>query len=174
MKRAQQTFENLPAPTSYDAAMDKAMKLLAVSARSRHEIRDRLNRAGYDAVTIRTVDSRLIELGLVDDVVFAEDFVERAAAKGQAPAAIRAGLAAKGVDQSTVRQALADCSSPEDERIRAMELATRRVRSYGSLPRQVAQRRLMGFLAGKGYDFDLIKQVCAEALGTSEENEVST
>lgn len=166
MSREPQTFENLPALTPYDAAMDKAMKLLAVAARSRREIADRLERAGYDGETVGLVDARLVELGLLDDEVFAQDFAERAAAKGQAPAMIRAALAKKGVAAETADQALAEASPPEAERERALELARRRCRSYGSLPPHVARRRLMGFLAGKGYDLDLVREVCVEVLGT--------
>lgn len=164
MKKTKTVFENLPASTPYDAALDKAMKLLAVAARTRYEIADRLSRVGFDQGTIEAVDERLVELGILDDDLLAADLAEKAVAKGQAPAAIRGMLLARGINRGTAQAAIAEVADPDQELARATELAKRRARTYGSLPRHVAYRRLSGFLANKGYDLELVGRVCRLVL----------
>lgn len=150
--------------TDYDRGLDKAMKLLAVRSRSRQEIADRLQRAGFDAHVTALVQQRLEELEILDDLTFALELAEQASARGRAPAAIRRELMSKGVPRGTIDEAVDRVCGGGSGLEQALELGRRRARSYGSLPGQVARRRLAGFLARKGYAPDVVFEVCRTVL----------
>ena len=57
------------------SAWDSALRLLGVRARSRHEMRERLTRKGFDADTVDEVMTRLDKHQLLDDTDFAAEWV---------------------------------------------------------------------------------------------------
>lgn len=158
-------FEDLPADVAYDHALDKALKLLGVRSRSRAEIVSRLRRIGFSQEVVAMVEARLCELDILNDSHFAQEVVQSSLARGLAPRLILYELQAKGVSVDVAESAIAEVETPDGDRDRALELARRRARAYGRLDPPVAQRRLAGFLAHKGYSSDLVYSVCVEVLG---------
>lgn len=157
-------MEPLPADVDYDRALDHAMRLLAQRSRSRWEIRDRLRRAGFDDHVVAKVDARLVELNILDDRAFSVEAVEQGGGRGLASSAIRVQLASKGVDSEIIEHALGDAEEESDSE-RALALARRRARSYRELAPETAYRRLAAFLVRKGYDEDLVAEICRRVLG---------
>lgn len=135
-----------------EQAKEACLRLLAVRARSRAELAQRLAAKGYSAdVSERALD-RLGEVGLVDDAAFAEQWVHsRHTFSGKGKQALAQELRRKGVAQSDAAAAL-DAITSDDEEVRAAELVRRKLRS---LPRDLDQdktiRRLVGMLARRGY-----------------------
>ena len=159
-------FESLPADVEYDRALDKALRLLTVRARSRLEIGERLGRAGFGGEVIEKVEARLGELGLIDDLAFAELWAEQAiAGRGLSSRMIRRELASRGIPPGVANDALGSCGDDYD---RALGLARRRAMTYGGLTKIKAFRRLAGFLAQRGYDEETVEEVCSEVLGNLE------
>jgi regulatory protein len=166
----EEEFESLPADVEYDRALDKALKLLTVRSRSRSELGDRLGRAGFSGEVIEKVDARLNELGLVDDLAFAKEWASQAiAGRGLSSQRIQRELATRGVPEAVTEEALP--YGPGGDFDRALGLARRRVLTYGGLPKPTAYRRLAGFLGQRGYEEDLIEEVCSRVLGDPEATE---
>jgi regulatory protein len=166
----EEEFESLPADIEYDRALDKALKLLTVRARSRSELRDRLARAGFGAEVVDKVDARLDELGLVDDLVFAKEWAGQAiAGRGLSSGRIRNELASRGIATEVVDQAVPERADFD----RALGLARRRALTYGGLPKATAYRRLGGFLSQRGYEQETIAEVCSRVLGDPEDTETA-
>src|SRR5215210_5330882 len=88
-------------------AMERAGRLLSVRARTTKEIRDRLTEADFDGDVVEAAILRLTELGLLDDMDFAREWVrERSVRKGLGPRALEAELALKGVPKDVVMDVL--------------------------------------------------------------------
>lgn len=142
---------------------ERALGLLAVRSRTRRELETRLLSAGFDLEEIREELVRLEEVGLVDDERFAEAFAEHAAGgRLEGRRSVAASLAAKGVARPTIERVLEDMGS--DEEGRALELARSRVGRLASLPPETARRRLVSFLARRGYDLSVALGAARSAL----------
>ncbi len=147
-------------PSLYDDAMNLALKFLGPRARSKSEVRDKLEQAQTPEATIEEVLHRLEELALVNDAELATDMAERARSRGESASRVRSGLKFRGLSEVP---GLVD-SSGEEERDRALTLAITRARALRNLPPQVAQRRLAAYLGRRGYNYDIVKEVCRKAL----------
>lgn len=157
-----------PAELSPDERRKKAKEicfdLLAVRARTKDELRQALKRKGFDEETIETLIGKLDKAGLVNDAEFAELWVRsRHANQGLARNALLAELKRKGVDGEIAVQAAGEVDREAEEE-RARELVRKRMRSLGNVDEQAAIRRLLGFLARKGYPQGLAYTVIREEL----------
>jgi len=107
---------------------------------------------------------RFGEVGIVDDAVFAEAWVDsRHAGRGLARRALAAELRQRGVDEDTVRAAV-DGLSPAQEEATARQLVRRRLAATRGKPTEVRVRRLMGMLARRGYSAGLAYRLVREEL----------
>ena len=142
---------------------DRALRLLAVRPRSRREMESRLRSAGFDAEMVAEELARLEEVGLLDDERFAQEFAEHALSRrlsGRRGAA--SSLAAKGVSRPLIERALQDVEGDEDAR--AVELARSRASRLRGLAPEVAYRRLVSFLARRGYEGAVARRAAASTL----------
>ena len=143
---------------------------LAVQARTRVELERALQERDVPEDAAGAVLDRMGELGLVDDVTFAHDWVEsRQQRRHLSRTALRRELQGKGLDREVIDEALADVEGADEHRA-ALSLVQRRAGSMGGLPREVAYRRLAGVLARRGFSASVTTQVLAEVLaGWSED-----
>jgi regulatory protein len=136
---------------------------LSRGAKSAHTLRQILEKREIDAEIANSVIDRFIEVGLIDDLAYAETIVNsRRKFKGLAKSAIKRELSQKGVEVSIVEQATAEVTS-EDELATAIDLAIKRAPRMAHLERDVRQRRLNGYLARKGYSSSIVLTAVKEA-----------
>ena len=134
-------------------------------ARSRAELETKLARKRVPPEVAGRLLDRFEEVGLVDDVAFAREWVQtRQAGRGLARRALAVELQRKGVDAEVVTEAVATVE-PEDEVQAARELVRRKLRSLARFDRPTQTRRLQGMLARKGYPSSVVFQVVREELG---------
>jgi regulatory protein len=151
-------------------ATESAIRLLTSRPRSVREIRDRLRRKDFDDETIERVIERLRDWRYIDDEAFARYWVEnRESNRPRGRRLLEQELRLKGVERETVAQAIEDAEI--DERAGALEIARAKLRSYRGEEEAVARRRLGGFLARRGYGYDVIKPVLDELFGKNEDDE---
>jgi regulatory protein len=142
---------------------DAALRLLARRERSAAELRTRLIARGFPPPVVERVLERLQEAGLQDDGRFAEQYASDAAARGAAGRRINRDLLGRGIDRELA--VVASTERPEVEEQRARAAARKRAATmHGTVP-EVRFRRLIGFLARRGYDADLCREVAAEVSG---------
>jgi regulatory protein len=146
------------------------LRRLEASPRTRAELAGTLRERNVpEDVAVRVLD-RFEEVGLIDDRVFAQMWVEsRQRARGLSGRALRSELYRKGVPAPLIDEALEQVD-PADELAAARELAARKARSVVGLPRATQVRRLSGALARKGYGAGLTSQVVREALDAIDAN----
>ena len=157
-----------PAELSPEERRKKAKEicfdLLAVRARTQEELRQALRRKGFDDETSETLLGKLDRAGFVNDAEFAALWVKsRHASQGLSRTALVAELRRKGVDGEIAAQAAGEVDRESEEQ-KARELVRRRLGSLGNVDEQTALRRLLGFLARKGYPQGLAYTVIREEL----------
>ncbi|WP_081876915.1 regulatory protein RecX [Nocardia rhamnosiphila] len=157
-----------------EQAKEAALRLLAVRARSRAELAQRLSAKGYSFEVTQQALGRLAEVGLIDDADFARQWVrQRHGFSGKGRRALEQELRRKGVSQEDSAAAL-DTVTADDEYERATELVRRKLRSLpAGLDREKSIRRLVGMLARRGYGHSVAFAVVKseyEAAGFGDED----
>jgi regulatory protein len=160
--------KSCPPPSTSEASREEqarnlCLRLLTARARTRAELEGQLSKRGYpDDVSSRVLD-RLAEVGLVDDVDFAEQWVQsRRVNAGKGKRALAAELRTKGVDNDVITTVLADIDA-DAERQRAEQLVRDKLRreKLDDGDDVKVTRRLVGMLARRGYSqtmaFDVVK-----------------
>lgn len=133
---------------------------------SEAELRQKLVAKGLEQADVDVELERMRRTGLVDDRALAERLVrilrER---KGLADAALRPALRARLIAPDVIDAALA-AAAEEAESIeeRLDELAHERAKRLTSLPPDVAERRLVGYLQRKGYSGSAVRSAAEAAL----------
>jgi len=151
-------------PVSQDdvlAAKRTALRCLERRAFAREDLARRLRRKGHLPEAVEAALARVVEMGLLDDTEFAANFVRSKSARGRGPARLRRDLQVMGVAPTVIEQALA-AQWPEgsDARETIHALARRRVAQLGgTLPRQARRRRVLAYLARRGFQGPVAREV---------------
>ncbi|EOD70553.1 recombination regulator RecX [Amycolatopsis vancoresmycina DSM 44592] len=154
----------LPPEERYKKAKEICFDLLAARPRTQEELRQALQRKGFDEQTCETLLGKLDRAGLVNDEEFAQLWVKsRHANQGLSRTALVAELRRKGVDGEVAAQAAEEVDRESEEQM-ARELVRKRLGSLGNVDEQTALRRLLGFLARKGYPQGLAYTVIRDEL----------
>lgn len=145
-------------------ARDAALRLLAVRARSAHELRDRLRRKGIDDETVAAVLDALASVGLVDDRAFARLWIEervrlRPLGRRRAVSELRA----KGIDPAVAEGAAAEVYAEHPEEDLAARALRPKLRGAGGEDRLRRRRRLHAFLVRRGFTHELASRTLDEA-----------
>lgn len=153
-------------------AKDYAFKLLSYRPRSIKEIEDRLKRKDYSSKVILEVIKSLKRLKFLDNKEFAKMWMEnRIRTRPLGRYRLKQELIQKGIDKDLVEKTLSNYREEKEIEL-AKELTQRKLRkSYRSLDRLTAQRRLYGFLQRRGFSYDTIQEVMKELRGAENEGE---
>src|ERR1700744_4665237 len=159
-------------PSRDEQARALCLRLLTARARTRAELAGPRTKRGYpDDVTARVLD-RLTEVGLLDDIDFAEQWVHsRLANAGKGKRALAAELHTKGVDNDVIASVLGGIN-PAAKRGRAEELVRKKLRrenlSDDAADARVT-RRLVGMLARRGFAQSMAYDVVSVELAGERE-----
>ena len=163
------TSEKPAEPKREEQARDVCLRLLTVRARTRSELEAQLTKRGYpDDVSARVLD-RLVEVGLLDDVAFAEEWVRsRRANSGKGKRALATELRTKGVDPDVIAETL-DSVDAGEWRVQAEELVAAKLRRDKLDDEMKVTRRLVGMLARRGYSQGMAVDVVRTQLAQERE-----
>ena len=154
-------FERLQELADREAAHRAALRALARRAHARHDLRRRLLQKQHPPHAVDEALDRLSDVGLLDDARFAVDYAAAKARRGRGPARLVRDLQSQGVDrriaEEAVRTSLAAEGVDPADAVRA--LAEKRARQLASLPAPVRKRRLVAFLARRGFSGGDIREV---------------
>ncbi len=151
-----EAIAQLQAQDAYQQGMDKALRLIARRPRSRHEIDDALRQAGFEAPTREHILSRLTEMAYLDDEAFARWWVEnRVQFSPRSIKALRQELWQKGIAAPLIDRVLA----PLDDITLAMAAGRQRAYRWQGLSRQEFEKRMLGYLQRRGFDYSTARQV---------------
>jgi regulatory protein len=140
---------------TYEAALQRAGRLIARRPRTESDLRAALTRVGFAPELVERALARLGELGLVDDHAFAEAWVAERARRGLSERALVAELEAKGVPRSIAEVAVGAAALDDGERARALAVA--HLERLRGLPPARQAARLQGLLARRGYSAEAVE-----------------
>lgn len=143
-----------------EVAYQKALHFLGYRPRSSAEVRQNLDRRGMAGELIDATVARLQENGLLDDAQFARQWVEnRDEFRPRSQAALRLELRRKGLDDEVIQAAL---ETGVDEDALARQAARKQAHRYAGLEWQEFRQKLSGFLARRGFSYEVIAPVLSE------------
>lgn len=146
----------------YSKLLTKALGLASRRPQSRHELSTKLSRNDTDPLVVDDVLERMTELGYVDDLAFARQWIEeRGTARG--PSLLKQELRQKRIADSVVEDALAEFSEQTDQAAAAHELALKRWPRLAGRPN--AERKLQDYLLRRGYPHELVRTVSERVAG---------
>ena len=141
------------------------IRLLSVRARSEFEIRSRLEEKGYAEDIADEIIKGLKRDGLVDDLKFANDWIEsRMASSPRSVNMLRRELESKGLDRVVTEKALF-AERDMDDSSTARELLRKKIAEKKERTGVKLKARLYRFLLGKGFDAELAEELIEEELG---------
>ena len=151
-------------------AMMEVHRLIDHRMRTRRELVQKLKSRGRSEEVIEEVLVRLEKAGLIDDGRFARLWIdERLRKKPVGLSLLRRELRQKGIDAEIIEAALEEQEDGEDETERAREALRKQLHRYARLDRDAAHRRMVSFLARRGFGQAVIYDVVHPILDEIEE-----
>ncbi|HET8624496.1 MAG TPA: regulatory protein RecX [Gemmatimonadales bacterium] len=144
-----------------EAAYRTVLRALHRRAHARADLAQRLMRRGLATDAVTAALERAERHGFLDDSAFAAHYVATRSERGRGPSRLTRDLLALGVARAVVDRAVAERWPPEADRSAIpVALAARRAAQLGDLPRPVKRRRLLAFLARRGFSgFEAVEAV---------------
>jgi regulatory protein len=134
------------------AAYRSVLAALGRRAFARRDLERRLVHRGHPREAIRAALDRAASAGLLDDHAFAVTYVQLKSARGRGPARLLRDLFAMGVERGVAEQAVGATWVADDAIVAASRaLAEKRSAQLGELPVPVKRRRLLAYLARRGF-----------------------
>ena len=158
--------ERLAVAADAEAAFRTALRILERRAFARHDLARRLRRKGHPASAVESAIERVTSLGLLDDAAFAANYVQTRTARGRGPSRLASDLMAMGVERSLIDRAIAaEWNEGTDRSSVPRSLAEIRAAQLGNLPRSVKRRRLIAFLARRGFSGHEVSEMVGRVVG---------
>lgn len=173
---------------------EAALNFLSYRPRSAREVEMRLRKKGHTPEQIEFAIAKLRRQGFVDDREFSRFWINnRQSFSPRGPRLLRSELRQKGVPADIVDEMMAqyqedqaeraeqsaevaaehgiedDEPTPGSDEATALALARKRVRLLSGLDPLTKKRRLVAFLARRGYGFDTIGPVLQRVLNVDED-----
>ncbi len=157
--------QRLGAAADIEAAYRTVLRCLELRSYARSDLGRRLLRKGHPRQAVEAALERVTGLGLLDDAAYARGYVQTRAARGRGPSRLIRDLLAMGVQRSLIDRALA-AEWPEgcDRSSVPLVLATKRAAQLGPLPRQTKRRRVLAYLARRGFSGGEVTEMVERVL----------
>ena len=149
--------------------MDAALRFLGARARTVRETERHLDACEYGEVEIDQTIDRLRQLNLLDDDMFAGEFVRtRLATKPVSRAHLRRQLLEHETEESAIERALSHVDEAEETRS-AAAVAEKYARQYARLPEHERDEMVLRRLLARGYSYDDARAALRGATGETDE-----
>jgi regulatory protein len=153
-KRASRSTGSDRTPRATPSPLDVAARILTRAPRSEADLHARLVARGYQQATARRTVERCRELGYVGDERLAHERARQLRERGGGALKIAADLAARGLPEALVEQAVEASRRDEPETVWA-----RRALEHAGRPRGAKAWRL---LASRGFPEDVVRDVLGD------------
>lgn len=152
-------------PAGTSTARQIVLRTLAARGRSVAEVRAKLRDKGIDESVAEQEVARLQSEGLLNDFELAEQLVYSLTEhKKFGPVAIRQALVKRKIPGAIIDQVTPSRDEISDDVI--VQLAEDRMRVLGGLEPEVQKRRLIGFLARRGYSGSEVYRAVDQAVNS--------
>jgi regulatory protein len=161
--------ESLTRSDRYQRCLNAAIRYLGYRPRSEAEVRQRLQRHGFDDDSINKTIAKLKEQGLVDDAAFARFWKEnRETFSPRSRWLTGQELKRKGLDNNVIEQIVGEVDDSDS----AYRAALSKARRLSSSDYQDFHRRLGEYLRRRGFNYqvinDTVERIWKERGGNNE------
>lgn len=148
-----------------EAAYHTVLRSLGRRAYARADLGRRLVRRGHARDAVEAGLDRAQAAGFLNDAAYAEHYVQTRAGRGKGPARLVSDLLTRGVERGLIDRAIAQQWPEGSDRTEApLALAEKRAAQLGDLPRQAKRRRLLAYLARRGYAGHEVTQIVGRVV----------
>ena len=148
-----------------EAAWRSLLRALERRSFASGDLRRKLRRNGHPESAVDLAIERAFRVRLLDDAAYASQYVASRAVRGRGPARLRGDLSVLGIPKSMIDAAIAaQWPEPEDALKLARELAQRRAKQLAAQPRDVRRRRILAYLARRGFTGHQVGQLVSRVL----------
>ena len=161
-------FEKKVLLNQYRFALDKAVGMLAVRARSRGEIEQGLRRNAFADETIKMVIYKLESNQLLNDQEFACQWANYRTGQKYGPRRISQELKMKGISGEDAEKALSEMTEEDylKDAIVIARKASLRLKATDDLRK--ARQKISAAVVRRGYDWEIARQACDYILDNKE------
>ncbi len=162
--------DRLKRAADVEAAYTVAARLLAMRPRSVYELLARLRERGHNPSAAAEAVGRLEAAGVLDDATYARHFARVRAPRGHGPSRLLHDLLAKGVDRRLAERAIAEVLDADglEGPAQARALAQKRMAQLKGLQPRQQRRRLLAYLARRGFRGREVQDMVTEVLRDGE------
>jgi regulatory protein len=148
-----------------EAAYRTALRSIERRSFARADLGRRLLRKGHAHGAVEAALARAAEHGLLEDTAFAVNYVETRSARGRGPLRLTRDLLAMGVERGIVDRAVAaHRRASEGNGDIPLALASKRAAQLRDLPRPVRRRRVLAYLARRGFSGREVSEMVGRLL----------
>jgi len=142
-----------------------AMRLINYRMRTKSELVKRLREKKFPIEMIELVIGKLRDVGLIDDEKFAEMFVAgKVTRKPVGRRELERRLLEKGITKEAAAAALSTVGGEEIQNELALRAARTKIRALKRFDKKKRREKLISFLARRGFDWSIIKNVVRETF----------
>jgi len=156
-------IEALTSAQTAQSCLEVALRYLNYRPRSEQELRQRLSQHGFNQETVSQTVQRLQEMGQVNNLAFAQFWVEnRQAFRPRSQLRLRRELQAKGIERETVETVVSGLDDEEN----AYRIAQKKRINWDGSDTRLWRRRMGAYLSRQGFSYgvirDTLKRLAAE------------
>ncbi|NTV28886.1 MAG: regulatory protein RecX [Candidatus Omnitrophica bacterium] len=145
----------------YTKAKGYALRLFKLRPQSACELSDKLRKKGYPPELVERLTAELKAKGFIDDAAFARAWIQGRCRKYGYRRLARE-LDAKGIDGEMAKTAWGQVREGYEEEPVVRVLAEKRVQLCRDVPILKRKKRIMDYLARRGFDMGIINKVLRE------------
>ncbi|HET7099309.1 MAG TPA: RecX family transcriptional regulator [Patescibacteria group bacterium] len=154
----QERLEEIVKKAEFQKFLDKLLMFATLRPRSEKEVRDYFRRKEVHVSMHEELTEKLRHFELLDDLKFAKWWIDqRMQFKPKSKRIIIQELRIKGISQNNIDDAFGE--TVIDEEKLARELIEKKSYKWKNLESRSARQKMSQYLAGKGFNWDIIKKV---------------
>jgi regulatory protein len=157
----EQQIEKITEEERKREAKDVALKFLSFRRRTEKQVKEKLQKKGFDEKTIKATIDKLKEFDLINDLEFAFSWVkDRLTFKPRGKRLLKQELWKKGIKKDIIEQVTKELC--RDEEKSAFELVEKIKKRYKNLEPKVAKRRMFNLLLRRGFSYETTKNALSQ------------
>lgn len=160
---SEKEVEEIVRKAQFQKSLDYLLKFATLRPRSEKEIQDWFKRKKVHESLHKELFNRLKRLDLIDDEKFAKWWIEqRSNFRPKPKRTMNQELRIKGIKQEVINEVLQDAEIDEEKIAR--ELLEKKTYKWKNLPSREARQKMSQYLAGKGFEWEIIEGVVKRQL----------
>lgn len=167
---SEEEIEKIKQKDSPQLAFIKLVDYMSYGPRTESEIRKKLKEKQFDDNAIDYAINKANKYGYIDDDKYLIQYIQQKAIPNRwGEQKIIANLYPKGIDINKIKKAI-EMYYPQDEKIdNAITLAEKKLKNLSSKEPSVQKQKLYSFLASRGYNYTIIKEVINKVMNNTDD-----